>query len=102
MGVKSLQATIGVIYYYSHASNNKLLVALSAIVSQQEDAIEATADPNKKVLDYVAVYSNYGMVYCTSDMVLAAHSEPGFQNELKGRSRAGAHIFLFENDPEPI
>ena len=34
-------------------------------------------------------------------MVLAAHSDAGFNNESKGRSRAGAHIFLSENDPEP-
>jgi hypothetical protein len=34
-------------------------------------------------------------------MVLAAHSDAGFNNESKGRSRAGAHIFLSEEDPEP-
>ena len=34
-------------------------------------------------------------------MVLAAHSDAGFNNESKGRSRAGAHIFLSENDQEP-
>ena len=34
-------------------------------------------------------------------MVLAAHSDAGFNNESKGRSRAGDHIFLSEDDPEP-
>ena len=34
-------------------------------------------------------------------MILAAHSDAGFNNESKGRSRAGAHIFLSENEPEP-
>jgi hypothetical protein len=34
-------------------------------------------------------------------MVLAAHSDAGFNNELKGLRRAGAHIFLSEDDPEP-
>ena len=34
-------------------------------------------------------------------MVLCAHSDAGFQNESKGRSRAGAHIFLSEIDAIP-
>ena len=34
-------------------------------------------------------------------MILAAHSDAGFLNESKARSRAGAHIFLSENDPKP-
>ena len=34
-------------------------------------------------------------------MILAARSDVGFNNESKGRSRAGAHIFLSENEPEP-
>ena len=31
-------------------------------------------------------------------MVLCAHSDAGFHNESKGSSRAGAHVFLSEND----
>ena len=34
-------------------------------------------------------------------MVLCAHSDAEFHNESKGRSRAGAHIFLSENDAMP-
>ena len=34
-------------------------------------------------------------------MVLCAHSDAGIHNESKGRSRAGAHIFLSENDAMP-
>ena len=34
-------------------------------------------------------------------MILAAHSDAGFHNESKGRSRSGAHIFLSEDDPIP-
>ena len=34
-------------------------------------------------------------------MVLCAHSDAGFTNESKGRRRAGAHIFLSENNPMP-
>ena len=34
-------------------------------------------------------------------MVICAHSEAGFHNERKGRSRAGAQIFLSKNDALP-
>ena len=34
-------------------------------------------------------------------MVLAAHADAGFNNESRSRSRAGAHIFLSENDARP-
>ena len=34
-------------------------------------------------------------------MVLCAHSDAGFHNESKGRSRASAQIFLSKNDPMP-
>jgi hypothetical protein len=34
-------------------------------------------------------------------MVLAAHSDASFLSEPKSRSRAGAHIFLSEDDPSP-
>ena len=53
------------------------------------------------MLDYLATYPNDGIVYQASDMILAAHSDAGFHNESKGRSRAKAHIYLSEDDPIP-
>ena len=34
-------------------------------------------------------------------MIFAAHADAGFHNEFRGCSRAGVHIFLSDNDPEP-
>ena len=34
-------------------------------------------------------------------MILTEHSDSGFNNETKSRSRSGAHIFLSENEPIP-
>ena len=34
-------------------------------------------------------------------MILAAHADAGFLNKSRARSRAGAHIFLSENEPKP-
>ena len=42
-----------------------------------------------------------GILYCASNMILAAHSNAGFHNKTKGRSRAGAHIFLSKDEPIP-
>ena len=53
------------------------------------------------LLDYCATYLKDGITYRASDMILSGHSDAGFNNESRSRSRAGAHIFLSENDPFP-
>ena len=58
------------------------------------------ASPNQ-LLDNNATYPVDGNLYRSSNMVLCAHSEAGFHNEIKVRSRSGAHIFLYENYPMP-
>ena len=35
-------------------------------------------------------------------MALEDHADAGFHNESKSHSLAGSHIFLSENDPEPM
>jgi hypothetical protein len=50
------------------------------------------------LLDYFATYPNDGIVYCTSNMTLCAHADAGFLNKTNSCSRAGAHIYLSEND----
>jgi hypothetical protein len=76
-------------------------VALSAICSQQASATDDTNKAIHQLLDYCATYPNNGILYRSSNIVLATHSDAGFANETKSRSRAGAHIFLSENDPIP-
>ena len=93
-GIKRIQGIMGVLLYVGRAVNNKLLVALSAIGSQQAAAIE-------QLLDYVATYPNDGILFRKRDMILAAHADAGFLNESRAISRAGAHIFLSENAPKP-
>ena len=45
------------------AVNNKLLVALSVIVTQQAATIEDTAAAIEQLLDYVATYPNDGILF---------------------------------------
>ena len=100
-GVKRVQGIIGSLLYYARAVDNKLLATLSTISSQQAHTTENTAAAVNQLLDYVATYPNDGITYRASSMILAAHSDASFLTETGSRSRAGAHIFLSEDDPIP-
>ncbi len=93
------QEIVGSLLYYAHAVDNKLFVALSAIVAHQAQATIVTEQAVNLLLDYVATYPNDGIVYRASNMILCAHSDAGFLNESRARSCTGAHIYLSENEP---
>ena len=92
---------VGSLLYYARTVDNKLLVALSAIAAQQAQPTVQTEQAVELLLDYVSTYSNDGIVYRSSNMILCAHSDAGYLNETQARSRAGAHIYLAEDDPFP-
>ena len=100
-GINIIQGIVGALIYVGRAVNNKLLVALSAFGAQQAAATEDTSAAIEQLLEYVATYPNDGIIFRKSDMILAAHADAGFLNESRARSRAGAHIFLSENEPKP-
>ena len=100
-GTKRVQGIFGALLYYARAVDNKLLVGLSSIGSQQAAATQRTNEAIDQILDYCATYPSDGILYRSSDMVLCAHSDAGFHNESKVRSRSGAHIFLSENYAMP-
>ncbi len=76
VGIKRIQAIIGALLYYARAVDNKLLVALSTLGTQQVSATTTTATKADCdwLLDYCATYPDDGIIYRASDMVLAAHS----------------------------
>ena len=98
-GINRIQGIVGALLYVGRAVNNKLLVALREIGSQQSAATEDTVAAIGQLLDYVATYPNGGILFRKSDIILAAHADAGFLNKSRYRSRAGAHIFLSENEP---
>ena len=100
-GIKRVQGIIGSLLYYARAVDSKLLTTLSTIGAQQANATTSTLWAVEQLLDYVATYPNDGTTYRASDMILAAHSDASYLSEPKSRSRAGAHIFVSENDPIP-
>ncbi len=81
--------------------DNKLLVALNAIAARQSKASIHTEQLVHTLLDYVATYPNDGIVYRASNMVFCAHADAGYLNNTKSRSRAGAHIYVLEDDQIP-
>ncbi len=96
-----IQEIIGSLLYYACAVENKLIVAFSAIAAKQSKATVTTEQAVHLLLDYVATYPNYGIIYPASNMILCAHADAGFLNESQSCSRARAHISLLENDPFP-
>eukprot|EP00804_Cyclotella_cryptica_P013680 CCRYP_016124-RA/>CCRYP_016124-RA protein AED:0.29 eAED:0.26 QI:0/0/0/1/0/0/4/0/346 len=94
--IKRIQGIVGSLLYYARAVDNKLLVALSTISSQQTAATQNTAAAVHQLLDYVATYPNDGITYRASSMILAAHSDASYLTEPGSRSRAGAHISSYQ------
>ena len=55
----------------------------------------------KQFLDYCASQDDAIITYKKIDMKLAAHSDAGYLNEPKARSRAGGHFYLSNNATHP-
>ena len=93
-GICWVQTILGALLWIGCALNNKLLFSLSEIVSQQASATEYTNKEIRQILDYCATCPNDGILYQSSDMILAGHSDDGFNNETRAQSKAGAHILF--------
>ena len=101
-GIKQIQSIVGAVLFYGRAIHKKLLVTLNYIGTNQAEATEATDEAVNQILDYLTTYSNDGIVYLVSDMIIAAHSASGFHNESKVRSRTGAHILYLKMTPSHV
>ena len=53
------------------------------------------------MLDYIATQEDAVLTYHASDMVLAVHSDAGYNNMSKARSRAGGLFFMSNNEDIP-
>ena len=100
-GKKMVQQVSGKFLWYSRAIDSTMLTALSTIASQQGEPTEETMNKVRWFLDYCASQEDAVITYRASNMVLAGHSDAGYLNEKKARSRAGGHWFLSNNDECP-
>jgi hypothetical protein len=98
---KYIQAVTGTLLYYSRAVDPTMLVALNAIATQQASPTKMTMERVKQLLDYCASQEEAILTYHASDMILAVHSDAGYLNERKARSRAGGHFFLSNDVQNP-
>ena len=55
----------------------------------------------KQLLNYLATQEEAVLTYSASKMILAVHSDDGYLNEPKAKSRAGGHFFLSNNTDIP-
>ena len=81
--------------------NNKILISLSSIGTQQAAYTEDTAAAVKQLLEYVDTYHDDGITYQASDMTLVDHSDASYLNESNTCSQSGAHIFISEDNHVP-
>ena len=100
-GQKYIQAVTGTLLHYSRAVDPTMLVALNAIATQQASPTQKTMERVKQLLDYCSSQEEKVITYHASDMILAVHSDAGYLNEIKARSRAGGHFFLASNVQNP-
>ena len=98
---KFIQQVTGTFLYYARAVDATMLVALSAIASEQASPTKQTMEKTKKFLDYVASHPDAILTYSASNMVLNVHSDASYLTEPKARSRAGGHFFLSDNSEDP-
>jgi hypothetical protein len=91
---KFIQQVTGTLLYYARAVDPTILVALSAIASQQAKPTTNTMAKVKQLLQYCASQEDAILTYRASDMILAVHSDAGYLSEPNARSRAGGHFFL--------
>ena len=98
-GIRRVDQVVGALLWVGRSVNNKLVVALSAIGSQQASDTEETNKAITQLLDYCTTYPDDGILYRASDMILFGHSYSEFNNKTKAKSRAGAHIFCLKMKP---
>jgi hypothetical protein len=100
-GIKYIQQVAGTLLYYGRAVDPTILPALSSIASEQTAPTERTMERVKQLLDYCASQEEAIITYNSSKMIMAVHSDVGYANKKKARSRAGGHFFLSSNEPDP-
>ena len=87
-----IQQVTGTFLYYARAVDSTMLMACSAIASQQAAPTEETMKKTLQFLDYVASHPDAILTYSSSNMVLNVHSDASYLSKRKAKSRAGGHF----------
>jgi hypothetical protein len=100
-GKKFIQEVCRVFLFLACGVNGGLLLALSALASQQANPMEQMLALCRQFSDYMASQDKAVLTYKASNMVLAIHSDASYLSEPKTRSRAGEHMFMAGRDDTP-
>ena len=72
------------------------------IICRGTNDTHRTRQTDNYLPQYSGISSHFKeLVYNSSKMILSVHSDAGYANEKKARSRAGGHVFLSNNEPDP-
>jgi hypothetical protein len=93
-GKKRIQQIVVSFIYYAHAVDTTILMALSAIATQQSAPTEETLMRLNQFLDYMWMHPNAKIRHRASDMIINVHSDASYLSALKARSHAGDYFFL--------
>jgi hypothetical protein len=94
---KYIQQVIGILLYYRQAVKSTLLIALSLLASAQAAPMEHTLELIKWLLDYASSNPDAILMYKSSVMILAMHSEASYLSKANARSQVGSHFFCSTN-----
>ena len=94
VGENFIQQVCGKVLFYGRAVDGTILIALSAIASQQSKPTIDTMAKTKQLLDYLTSQKEAIITYSASKIVLAVHSDAGYLKEPNARSRAEVHFSL--------
>ena len=100
-GQKFIQRAVGKFSFIARAIDSTMLTALNGIAVDQAAPTEETMRRMKQFLDYAASQEEPVLTFRASDMILAGHSDAGYLNERRARSRVGGHWFCSENTNIP-
>jgi hypothetical protein len=78
-----VQAVTGTLLYYARAVDPTILIALSAIPTEQAKPTQETMKKLRQLLDYCATQDDAMIIYNASKMILAVHSDAGYANQKK-------------------
>ncbi len=98
---KFIQEVIGTFLYYAQCVYNTMLAALGSIATQQANSTNNTMKKVQQILDYASTHPDAIAMYCTSDMVIAVHSNASCLSKSKARSWVGRHFFMSNNTAKP-
>ncbi len=88
-----VQAVAGTLFYHACEVDPTILTALR-IATKQAKPMQETMKRVKQLLDYCATQEDAMITYNASKMILAVHSDAGYANKKKLRSRAGGFFFI--------